>query len=59
MKLLAYARLLSRRINSADRRAQNPFVDYESSLNPFSRPLYSTLVWVEPEDNAFQIFKKY
>lgn len=60
MKLLAYAKLLSRKINSANNKARNPFVDYESSLNPFSRPLYSTLVWVEPDDDSLPPqFKKY
>lgn len=48
MKLLAYARLLTRKINSAHNKAKNPFIDYGS--NPFNKPIYNTLVWVESDD---------
>ena len=58
MKLLAYAKLLNRKIKSANSKAQNPFIDYENSLIPFSRPLYSTLVWVEPNEEFPSEFKK-
>lgn len=58
MRLLAYAKLLNKKINSADNKAQNPFIDYNNSLNHFGHPLYSTLVWVEPDDDSFTNFKK-
>lgn len=50
MNLLAYAKLLNRKINSAHNKATNPFMDRGvSSYNPFMRPIYTTLVWVEPD----------
>lgn len=51
MKLIAYARLLSRKINLAHLKAKNPFTDGELMHNPFNRSIYSTLVWVEPDEN--------
>jgi len=53
MKLLAYVRLLARKINSAHNKAKNPFMDF--STNPFNRPIYNTLVWVEPEEDEHKI----
>lgn len=50
MKLLAYAKLLNRKINSAHNKAKNPFFDYGAHLNPFNRPIYNTLVWVEEDE---------
>lgn len=50
MRLLAYAKLLNRKINSANNRAKNPFLDYNASLNPFNRPFYNTLVWIENDE---------
>lgn len=50
MKLLAYAKLLNRKINSANRKAHNPFLDNDISYNPFNRPIYNTLVWIEPDE---------
>lgn len=49
MNLAAFARLLHKKVNSAHKKAQNPFVDSSLSYNPFKRPIYTTLVWVEPE----------
>jgi len=49
MNLVAYARLLHKKINSAHRKAKNPFLD-DSIKNPFNRPMYMTYVWVEPEE---------
>lgn len=57
MRLLAYAKLLNRKINSANNKARNPFIDYEDVLNPFSHPYYTTLVWVEPDNNLSE-FKR-
>ena len=51
MKLLAYAKLLNRKINSANRKAKNPFLDSGYSYNPFNRISFNTLVWVEPDQN--------
>lgn len=59
MKLVAFARLIHRKINSAHRKAQNPFIDSSFSYNPFSRPIYTTLVWVEPDEDMPNAFKKY
>lgn len=50
MKLIAYAKLLNRKINSANKKAKNPFVDSDSFYNPFSRSMYNTLVWIEPDE---------
>ena len=50
MKLIAYAKLLNRKINSAHNKAKNPFLDYSSSYNPFNGPIYNTLVWIEPDE---------
>lgn len=57
MKLLAYAKLLNRKINSANKKAQNPFLDYDDSLNPFNRPRYNTLVWIEADEDYPKSFK--
>lgn len=57
MKLLAYAKLLNRKINSANRKAKNPFIDYEDALNPFGKPFYNTLVWIEADENQPTRFK--
>jgi len=51
MRLLAYAKLLNKKVNSAHKKAKNPFLDWDDSLNPFKRKIYNTLVWVEdPND---------
>lgn len=57
MNLTAYARLLHKKINSAHRKAKNPFVDSNWAYNPFNKPVYTTVVWVEPEDNIQNEFK--
>ncbi len=54
MKLIAYAKLLNRKINSANMKAKNPFLDYNSIINPFKKPIYNTLVWVETEKEKFE-----
>lgn len=58
MKIAAFARLLHKKINSAHKKAQNPFIDAGLSCNPFSRPIYTTLVWVEPDENVPNEFRK-
>ncbi len=52
MRLLAYAKLLTRKINSAHRKATNPFMDFSS--NPFKSPIYNTMVWIEQDENPYQ-----
>ena len=52
MRLVAYAKLLSKKINSANNKAKNPFIGTNLFSNPFSRPFYNTLVWVEPDDET-------
>ena len=56
MNLAAFARLLHIKINSAHKKAQNPFMDSSLSYNPFTKPIYTTLVWVEPEENDKENF---
>lgn len=51
MKLVAFAKLLNRKINAAHRKAKNPYVDVGLSSNPFDHPIYNTLVWIEPDEN--------
>lgn len=51
VKLFAFVKLLARKINSASTKAQNPFVDCDSEYNPFCRPIYNTLVWIEANDD--------
>lgn len=51
MKLIAYAKLLNRKICSAHKKARNPFIDAGLSYNPFNHPIYNTLVWIEPDEN--------
>lgn len=50
MRLIAYAKLLNRKINSAHKKAQNPFVDANLSYNPFNKYMYNTLVWIEADE---------
>lgn len=50
MNLVAYARLIHKKINSAHRKAKNPFFNAGMSYNPFARPVYNTVVWVEQEE---------
>lgn len=52
MNILAYVRLINRKINSAHNKAKNPFTDGNMTSNPFSRPLSNTLVWIEAEDEV-------
>lgn len=49
MKLLAYAKLLNRKINSANLKARNPFLD-SSTYNPFNGPMYNTFVWIDADE---------
>lgn len=49
MSLAAFRRLLNMKICSADKKAKSPFLN-AGSYNPFSRPIYTTIVWVEPEN---------
>lgn len=50
MRFLAYAKLLNRKINSAHKKAKNPFMESSLFPNPFSHQLYNTLVWIEPDE---------
>lgn len=61
MKLIAYAKLLNKKINSANKKAKNPFTDAGLVNNPFSRSFYNTLVWIEADENQPTRFsdKKY
>lgn len=52
MNILAYVRLINRKINSAHSKAYNPFTDGSLTSNPFSRPLTNTLVWIEADDQS-------
>ena len=52
MRLITYAKLLNKKINSAHQKAKNPFVNADLSYNPFSRIMSNTLVWVEPDENS-------
>ena len=58
MKFVAFAKLLNRKINSAHKKAINPFLDYTSSYNPFNRPINNTLVWVEQDENLPEQYKR-
>lgn len=58
MNIFAYARLIHKKVNSAHRKAKNPFIDSDLSCNPFIQPMYSTLVWIEPDDDVPNKFKK-
>lgn len=51
MKLIAYAKLLNRKINSAHKKAKNPFTDINFMHNPFNGSTYNTLVWIEADEN--------
>lgn len=51
MNLIAYARLLNRKINLANKKAKNPFTDNDLLYNPFCKSMYNTLVWIEPDEN--------
>lgn len=57
MKLKAFFRLLNRRIESANTKAQNPFIDARLG-NPFTNPIYTTLVWIEPDDDPPMTFRR-
>lgn len=48
MNISAVLRLLKMKISSADRKAKNPFYD-KRNTNPFSKPIYTTIVWIEDE----------
>lgn len=50
MRLLAYAKLINQKINAANKKAKNPFMDYSMSYNPFIKPIYNTMVWIESDD---------
>ena len=58
MNLIAYARLLNRKINSVHRKTKNPFTDNELLYNPFNRSMYNTLVWIEADENYPTRFDK-
>lgn len=58
MRLLAYAKLLNRKIKSADKKANNPYFDYDSGYNPFRRPICNTLVWIEQDDDSPRKFDR-
>ena len=49
INLAAFCRLLNMKICSADKKASNPFLN-PGSYNPFSRPIYTTIVWVDPQN---------
>lgn len=52
MRLVAFTKLLNRKINSANIKAKNPFLDYNSSYNPFGHQIYNTLVWIESDEES-------
>ena len=52
MRLIAFAKLLNRKINSANKKVKNPYLDYNSSFNPFNLPIHNTFVWVEKDDDS-------
>lgn len=58
MNLAAYARLLHRKINSAHKKAKNPFINADYTKVFFYKPVYTTLVWIEPDDENINEFDK-
>lgn len=58
MNLTAYTKLLRKKINMAHKMAKNPFVDSSWSYNPFNRPMYTTVVWIEPDENVPNDFRR-
>lgn len=58
MKLIAYIKLLNKKINSLHNKAKNPFTDTNFSYNPFGKSMYNTLVWIEPDENQPSRFDK-
>lgn len=51
MRLLAYAKLLNKKINCIEKKVNNPFFNTSISRNPFNRHITNTLVWVELDEN--------
>lgn len=58
MKLTAFFKLLNKKISAYNSKAQNPFFEYNHELNPFSKPICHTMVWIEPDDSFQRSFKK-
>lgn len=51
MKLREYFRDVGSKVNKMDKKAKNPFLDYDYSYNPFKGAFKQTYVWIEKENN--------
>ena len=50
MKLGEYFKDINQKADNLNKRAKNPFVDYDYSHNPFKGAFKQTYIWVEREE---------
>lgn len=47
-----YFKILNEKINQYDKKAKNPFLEYNYAHNPFKSAVLETKVWVEKPDET-------
>lgn len=52
MNIKEYLKELNKKVKAYDKKAKNPFLEYNYAHNPFKSAVSETKVWVEkPDDN--------
>lgn len=50
MRLKEYFKNVNDKLNDYDKKAKNPFLDYDYSYNPFKGAFKQTYIWIEKEN---------
>ena len=51
MKISNYFKEINSKADAINKKAKNPFVDYDYSTNPFRGAFKQTYIWIEKEDD--------
>ncbi|HIS74576.1 TPA: hypothetical protein IAA86_06115 [Candidatus Galligastranaerophilus intestinavium] len=52
MRISEYFKEINSKVDNINKKARNPFVDYDYSTNPFRGAFKKTYIWIEKEENS-------
>lgn len=47
MDIKEYIKILNKKIEKADKKAKNPFLEHDFAYNPFMSAIEQTYIWIE------------
>lgn len=57
MRISEYFKEINSKVDNINKKARNPFVDYDYSTNPFRGAFKKTYIWIEEEEENSEINK--